>query len=689
MCGIAGLYRNDERVDLGRLQHMARLLRHRGPDDEGIVLIDPAGRAALPLGGPDTPRDVYTHPARYSPGHHPLEAGAAFRVGLAHRRLSIVDLTPAGHQPMCDPDGRDWIVYNGEFYDWIERRAELQRMGEEFHSASDTEVILAAYRRWGHACLERMNGMFAFALWDGATRELFCARDRFGVKPFYYQWDGQAFAFASEPKALALTQPRRITPRPEAIRDLVALDWVDHEAHTFFAGMTQLPAGHYLVVGERGLRLHRWWGLDPHRHAPGGPEDWAREFAERFTEAVRLRLRADVEVGACLSGGLDSSAVVTTAAPMLERPIRAFTCAYDEGPLFDERPYVRATVEASGARSDVVVPDGADFWETFDRMAYQQDEPTAGPGVYSQWQVMGLAHRHGLKVLLDGQGGDETLAGYWRYLPLRLRDLLTAGDVPGFLKLWGPVARRLGTTTALALTFEPWLPKALVSPLRRRFGQGKDRVLSPTLRALPVQALRPPREFPTAVARQQAFDTLQRLLPSLLRYEDRNSMAFSIETRLPFLDVRLVELAFSLPDDAKLDGATTKAILRASLADRIPRRILERRDKMGFETPADLWLRGRYAHETRRRLLSPGPLHEWLDRPTLEPLLESYLEGERGIGPQVWRWLSLESWLRQFVANPALSARPAPVTFRERNRRSTFDRVRAPDWETAPGASSR
>src|SRR5262245_60313931 len=454
---------------------------------------------------------------------------------------------------MCAPDGRCWITYNGEIYNHVELRRELEARGRHFHSTSDTEVILAAYLEWGHACLERMNGMFAFALWDAHTRELFCARDRLGVKPFYYQWDGRTLAFASEPGALVLTQPRRIVPRLAAIRDLVALDWVDHEAQTFFMGLSQLPAGHYLLWGEKGLAVHRWWTLDPSRRATGSPADWEREFEALFTDAVRLRLRADVEVGSCLSGGLDSSAVVTTAAPLLGRPLRAFTVAYDEGPAYDERAYVRATVAASGAASDIVVPDGRDFWSTFDRLAADQDEPTAGPGVYSQWHVMRLAHAHGLKVLLDGQGGDETLGGYWRYLPLRLRDLLCDGQFGALLAMFGPVASRLGTTTTLALTLEPWLPSGVVAPLRRAFGQGKDRVLAPSLRGITDAPPAKPRAFETAVRNQMAFDTVTRLLPSLLRYEDRNSMAFSIETRLPFLDYRLVEFLFSLPDDQKLD----------------------------------------------------------------------------------------------------------------------------------------
>jgi asparagine synthase (glutamine-hydrolysing) len=659
MCGIAGLWDPDGRADLGRLHRMSGLMRHRGPDDEGTVLLEPAGGFAC-LGGADTPRDVFASGLPFAPGATRAPRGdGRFTLGLLHRRLSIVDLSPSGHQPMCDPAGRHWIVFNGEVYNFVELRHELAALGETFRSTSDTEVILAAYRRWGRDCLARFNGMFAFALWDGERRELFCARDRFGVKPLYYQWDGRRLAFASEPDALALTQRERVAPRLEALRDLVALDWVDHDQRTFFAGLRSLPAAHFLVAGERGLAVGRWWSLRPGR-AGGDAGEQTREFERLFTDAVRLRLRADVEVGSCLSGGLDSSAVVTTASRLLPHPMHAFTCAYEEGPDFDERPWVRATVEASGARSHVVVPDGGDFWEVFDRLAARQGEPTAGPGLYSQWKVMELAHAQGLKVLLDGQGGDETLAGYFRYLPIRLRDLAARGDLAGFLRLLPGVARRLGPSTALALTFEPWLPTGLIAPLRRRFGQGKDRVLTPALRSLPRPDLpRPPRGFPSALSRQLAFDTLQRLLPSLLRYEDRDSMAFSIETRLPFLDYRLVEYAFSLPDAMRLDGDTTKAVLRRALADRIPPSVLARRDKKGFETPADLWLRGRYADEARRRLLAPGPLHEWLDREVLAAGLEEFLAGRRAIGLQVWRWLSLEAWARRWLAaDPRLGVTP-------------------------------
>jgi asparagine synthase (glutamine-hydrolysing) len=649
MCGIAGVFEREGRADLGRLTAMSRLMRHRGPDGEGIVLLDKASGHARVIGGPDTPAAVYASGLPWAPGHDaPAPREARHEIGLLQRRLAIVDLSPTGHQPMCDHDRGLWIVFNGEVYNWVELRRELEGLGERFVSRCDTEVILAAYRRWGADCLSRFNGMFAFALWDTRARRLFCARDRFGVKPFYYSHAGGRFAFASEPKALVLTQPLRIRARDRAVRDLLALDWVDHERETFFEGVYQLPAAHWLMVGDAGLEVNRWWTLDPARRVSGDPASYTHEFAELFTDAVRLRLRADVPVGSCLSGGLDSTSVVTTMARLGAAEQHTFTCAYDlRG--FDEREHVDAAVAASGARAHRVMPDGADLWRVFDALAYQQDEPTAGSGLFSQWKVMELAHAHGLKVLLDGQGGDETLAGYFRYLPIALRDRLLRGDVAGFARHLGGVASRLGTATTLALVLEPWVPRSLFAPLRRRFGQGKDRVLAAPLRALRGAPPRPPREFRSGLANQLAFDTLQRLLPSLLRYEDRNSMAFSIETRLPFLDYRLVEFVFALPDEQRLDGTTTKAILRRALADRVPAGVLARRDKMGFETPTDLWLRTRHGIEAKRRLSRPGPIDQWLDRDAMSGELEGFLAGRRAIGLQVWRWLALDAWSRRYL----------------------------------------
>ncbi|HTR97947.1 MAG TPA: asparagine synthase (glutamine-hydrolyzing) [Candidatus Acidoferrales bacterium] len=650
MCGIAGLYARTGPVDLGRLAHLARLLRHRGPDDEGLALFDARSGAWRTHGGPDTPADVFAAPLGYAPGRSGGDArDAVWSVALLHRRLSIVDLKPSGHQPMCDRDGRTWITYNGEVYNFPELRDELRALGHAFASTSDTEVILAAYREWGEDCLAHFNGMFGLALWDAARRVLFCARDRLGVKPFYWQWDGRTFAFASEPRALVLTQSRAPRARAAAVRDLLALDWVDHGAGTFFEGLELLPPAHCLTVRDEGVRVRRWWTIDPGSRVSGPPEELARRYGELFTDAVRLRLRADVEVGTCLSGGLDSSAVITTAAGEAKRGLHAFSCAYDAGPSFDERPFMRLAAGASGATLHLTVPDGADFWTTFDALALSQGEPTAGPGLYSQWHVMRIAHEAGLKVLLDGQGGDETLAGYFRYLPTRLRDLALTGRWLELARAFGPVAARLGVATTVLHGLEPLLPAALVNGARARLGQGKDRVLSSALARVASRPPGWPQARRSALWRHLAFDTLTRQLPSLLRYEDRNSMAFSIETRLPFLDYRLVELAFALPDEARLEGVTTKAVARRAFAGRVPAAILARRDKMGFETPSDAWLRGPCAAEARRRLARPGPFQDWVDRDELAAQLDGFLAGRRAIGLQVWRWLSLEAWSHVFL----------------------------------------
>jgi len=688
MCGIAGLFDRHGRADLGRAQAMSHLMRDRGPDDEGLVLIDTAGGQTFTHGGADTPADVFRSGLPWAPGvPRGSQATARYDLALVHRRLSIVDLKPTGHQPMCDAAQRHWIVYNGEIYNHVELRAELEKDGVAFAGGSDTEVILAAYHAWGERCLERLNGMFALALWDADRKRLFCARDRLGVKPFYFQYDGVSFAFASEARALVLTQPTRIQPHLAAVRDVLALDWVDHESRTFFEGLRQLPPGHWLSVAEDGFRLERWWGLDADARAVGSGQEFTEQFGELFTDSVRLRLRADVEVGSCLSGGLDSSAVVTTAARLANAGLHAFTCAYDEGPAFDERPYVRAVADASGVRSHVVVPDGSDFWRVFDTLADRQGEPTAGPGVYSQWQVMKLAGQAHLKVLLDGQGGDETLAGYFRYLPTRLRDLVAAGNWAAFAALWGRVSSRLGFATTLLHTFEPWLPAPLVQALRRRWGQGKDLVLSRALAHVPGRDARVPQTSRSQLWSQLAFDTTVRQLPSLLRYEDRSSMAFGIETRLPFLDYRLVEFAFSLPDTERLDGAITKAIARRALGDRVPKTVLERRDKMGFETPTDLWLRGRYAGELKRRLARKGPFQDWVDAGVVASSLDDYLSGRRDIGLQVWRWLSLEAWSQHYVArDPRVLNRPADPSVSAGRHLGYVDAVAYLESTLAPGA---
>ena len=497
---------------------------------------------------------------------------------------------------------------------------------------------------------------------------MFAARDRFGVKPFYYRVDGGRFTFASELKPLVLGRPR--TPSLPAIHALLARDWVDHRPETFFEGVHPLPAGHCLTIalpgtsGETLPAVRRWWDLDPTSRIVLSPTAATERFAELFDDAVRLRLRADVPVGTCLSGGLDSTSIVITAAGMLPHAMRTFTVGYDAGEAFDERAYARIAARAAGADEAVVVPDGTDLWDTLDDIVWHQEEPAAGPGLYSQWHVMKLAGRGGagMKVLLDGQGGDELLAGYHRYYFPYLRDLLAHGRIAAFTQAFAGVAfgQGLGFAQSAAKVARPFVPVDAFEWARRTFGQGKDRVLGPALAPFHAPEPMPPRRFASALSDQLAWDMTARFLPSLLRYEDRNSMAFSIETRLPFLDYRLAEFVFALADEPRIEGVTTKAILRKALAPRVPAAILERRDKKGYETPTDLWLRGRERERLRALLLDPDArTRPYLERAELARALDDYIAGRRAIGLQVWRWLHLELWLRQFFDGDGRAARDA------------------------------
>src|SRR5688572_1109896 len=397
VCGIAGLLRLDvstRPITAGELVAMGDRMPWRGPDDEGFLL-EVAGGGRHLFGGPVTPPDAYDAPIPYAPVRTRPAPDTGGDVRFAFRRLSLLDLSPGGHQPISDPTGRFWLLFNGEIYNCLELREELSTRGHRFHSGSDTEVILAAYAEWGADMLPRMNGMWGMGLWDARECTLLLARDRFGVKPLHYRIAGGRLAFASELKPIVLDGPRQ--PRDAAIFSLLARDWVDHEPETFFAGVFQLPAAHVLLAragapGAPGtVEVRRWWDLDPARREELGPREAAARFRELFDDAVRLRLRSDVPVGTCLSGGIDSTAILATAARLLPHPMRAFSVAYDEGPAYDERPWIDDAVHRTGATPALVVPDGRDFWETFDALVWHQEEPTAGMGLYSQWHVMKLA----------------------------------------------------------------------------------------------------------------------------------------------------------------------------------------------------------------------------------------------------------------------------------------------------------
>ncbi len=654
MCGIAGVIDMKAEQAARHLAEMAATMRHRGPDDEGFVIF--RGGAAHPARGDDSAPGLPDMP------HIDTFAAEPCRVGLAHRRLSILDLSPAGHGPMARGDL--WITYNGEIYNYLELRSDLSTRGYVFQTQTDTEVILAAYDAWGTDCLARFNGMFAFALWDARAGRLFCARDRFGIKPFYYFFQDGYFAFASEIKALTANPcvPRRA--RPAALYDYLANGFVTWPHDTFFEGIRQLAGGEALTLPAEGTP-HTWRYYDlpyqTHYTTPDYPA-MAEGLRDLLTDAVRLRLRSDVPVGSSLSGGLDSSSIVSLANLLLQqeggvRPEaipdqqRVFCVVYP-GEAFDEQRYMDAIIAQTGARASFTQPDSARLWAELPAFAWHQDEPVNASNNYAQYCVMQLARAGGVTVLLDGQGGDEVLGGYTFYYGYLLAQALREGRIRRAAhELRGARANSNASWASLgAMTGWNVAPGGL-----RRLGWalGGARLLSH--QPLPAEMLAPEfvarhqqaaqmkhNPFPT-LAEKLHQDVLQTNLPALLRYEDRNSMAFSIEARVPFLDHRLVEYAFRLGADAHIRDGWTKAVLRDAMRDHLPAMIHQRRDKEGFTTPHQRWL----AELTPQ--INAFFAEDVRAAPYIAPEALEQLRGpQAGTMQGVWRLLNLESWLRVF-----------------------------------------
>lgn len=664
MCGITGIWRLDQNrtVSPQLIHQMTSLLRHRGPDDEGYLFANTATGCVAECGGPDTVLSLNLPDARG------LDDTARFNLAFGFRRLSIIDVSPAGHQPMSTADGALWLVYNGEIYNYLELRAELEAKGYCFKTATDTEVILYAYREWGADCLQRFNGMWALALWDAQKRQLFCARDRFGIKPFYYVWDGETFAFASEIKTLLQLPhlPRR--PNNAVIYDYLRSGGLDYTDETFFEDILQLPAANYLTLQDSRLAVSSYWNLDLSGTA-GPPQDesaYAQKFYHLFEDAVRLHLRSDVPVGTCLSGGLDSSAIVVVANKLLfegkvgpeivGRQQKTFSSCFDD-PRFDERQYIEPVLAATGAERNFTFPSAQKLIQAVPRLIWHHDEPFPSTSIFAQWSVMELAASRGVKVLLDGQGGDELLAGYQPCFDFYWGSLLRQGR-------WGELRQELvayrrlfasslpGLAARTARTFAPVSWQGMV----RRVRAGGTLGLNPEFaRNYHCQT----REFVYRGRdpfRHYLYDLTRYGLPRLLRFEDRNSMAHSIEARVPFLDYRLVEFSFALPAEQKIKRGLTKVVLRNALRNVLPESIRMRTNKMGFVTPEQTWLANElydwlYAIITSKSFQN----REYFDAPQILRALQAHAAGRRDISALAWRWVNLELWLQQMIDSPPVS----------------------------------
>ncbi|HEX7892067.1 MAG TPA: asparagine synthase (glutamine-hydrolyzing) [Ramlibacter sp.] len=615
MCGIAGLV-SGQPADLGDVFAMTRVQAHRGPDGSGHAFFGRDGGVALQA---------------ESPGR---DAPAPAVVAFGHRRLAIIDCTEGGHQPMAYGQGRYWITYNGEVYNYRELREELRALGHRFASESDTEVILAAYAQWGTGCFARFNGMWALAIWDALERTLVLSRDRFGVKPLHVATRGGILAFASEIKGILAHWRTRPQAAPVAIHDYLMHGVVNSGDDTFFQGITAFPPGCYAVLRpEQSLELRpvAFWRLDPERESDLPFEEACASFAELFRSAVQLRMRSDVPVGACLSGGLDSSSIVCAMRLQEEQSsIHTFTARFPE-PQFDESRWARLAAERARAQAHFSVPTEEGYLSELGDLVWHQEEPFSTASIYAQWLVMKQAREAGIPVLLDGQGADEILGGYKKFYAFHILSLARRGRLVAAGREAASVALR-GDRGYLrwreAVRYMPRFLQPKVGTARDWLGEAVQAAGGESSVQLGASG---------GLRQRQVQDLRRYSVPSLLRYEDRNSMAWSIESRVPFLDYRLAEFALALPVRHKLRDGRTKALLRSGLRGMVPDEILDRRDKMGFVTPQSVWMRGALGARLQDLLASsPGPLRNWIDvdgmlaawrsagdrqRQTMEPLL--------------------------------------------------------------------
>jgi len=557
---------------------------------------------------------------------------------------------------MTDGSG-NWITYNGEIYNYIELREELG--AASFRTTSDTEVILRAYGRWGPACVEHLRGMFAFALWDEARGVLFCARDRFGIKPFYYSITDGVFAFASEAKALLPYLPD-IETDVEAFKDYLAFQ-TTLAGKTLFRGITELLPGHALEVGLGGIATRRYWNVffDLDLQRPAGA--FQARLRELMVDSVDVHLRADVPVGAYLSGGLDSSIVSSLAADARPDRLAAFTGKFPLGDAYDESRYARELAATKGIDLHELEIGVEDFVANIERVIYHLDYPAAGPGAFPQYMVSALAARH-RKVVVGGQGGDEIFGGYARYLIAYLEQCLKAAidgtmDNGNFIVSYASILPNLTALRGYKPLLADFWREGLFDEMDRRYfrlvNRGAD--LSSEIRWERLGDYSPFETFRSIyyadnIAGESYFDRMthfdfKALLPALLQVEDRVSMAHGLESRLPFLDHPIVELAATIPPAIKFEGGRMKRVILDALGDVVPASIAARTDKMGFPTPFNLWARG----EAREFVLDILTSQAAATRDLIDNRqIASRLADEWEYGRNLWGFFSLELWQRTF-----------------------------------------
>jgi asparagine synthase (glutamine-hydrolysing) len=610
MCGISGIVNisNSEAPFHTYIERMTDAIKHRGPDDAGFFILTQSNSIVC-AGNDDTPLKSWQSDNLYSPKHHIKSIHQNIKLTLGHRRLSVIDVSAAGHQPMCDENENVWLILNGEIYNYIELRAELQLLGCKFITQSDTEVLLKAYQVWGYNCLSKLNGMWSFVLFDKQKNLLFGSRDRTGVKPLYYFRNKNVFCFASEIKALRILPIVETGINENAAFSHLILNEVEKNGQTFFSNISELPPSKYFTFDLKSNEFdtRTYYKLDVNSTFEPFNELKNKQYIDQVKhlcfESVRKRLRSDIPIGFCLSGGIDSSSIVCMTnelkrlnqiSGMGDRLV-AFT-AVNNIAATDETIWAEKVVEKLGIEWIKTECTAADLFQQLPQMVYYQDSPLVSTSTYAQFKVMQAASERNIQVLIDGQGGDELFAGYVPFYTALYLNFLKKGKIPALFNEINhlhnsPYSLKLFAYSSMKLAGEAITPMILKSKwagfLRPESQYLENDFWNKHAANMPF-------------AKDFSAEPMNKLLESyfsgyflknLLRWEDRCSMRYSIESRTPFSDdVHLINFAFSIPSTYKIHNGWNKSLLRSAMNGVIPNEIRLRTDKLGFSTPQSIWL---------------------------------------------------------------------------------------------------
>jgi len=607
MCGICGIINLDKRpASESSIRGMMTAMKHRGPDDEGT----------------------------YINGN----------VGLGFVRLSILDLSMAGHQPMFSADNRYVILLNGEIYNYIELRQELKSKGYSFRSGSDTEVLLNCYIEWGESCLHRLNGMFAFAILDILTNDFFAARDRFGIKPFYYSLDKNQFLFASDIPPLLTILDKKKEPNDSVIFDYLVFNRTNHTENTFFKNILKLQHGHKLTIKSGKINITRWYNLPDQVSKYHSLQFTEKDFLEEFKSSIDLQLRSDVTVGTCLSGGLDSSAITSLVLDnKKDVDLHSFSAVYEKGQKGDESEYI-AEFKEKNLKIHYTHPSGDSLLDDLNNFIVSLSEPVPTTSIYAEYKVMELAKNH-CTVLLNGQGADEFMAGYHYFYGYYFRDLFKSYSWGKFLnELYQYTHTQKSVFGIKTLAFS-MNPRSLRHFKKHDFINQAfyDSFYNKTNALFDVF-------YKSKDLKEFLINHFEYKFEHNLLWADKTGMQFSLETRFPFLDHNLVEKTLSIPTDNYIKNGYTKAIMRNALKGILPEKIRMRKDKVGFSTPESDWFRNKNLQALLADVIESKSFNERGYFDVKQCKKEFYkLQNYNSFNPEFWKWIHLELWFRKYI----------------------------------------